>query len=281
MAGSPQKTVTKHLSDPSKPLRPILTSLNGDNSWLMSFPRPEGDRAATGQLDAILLGFFYSDHLHPETLKTFPPEIPVIVTAPGAAIIEPWNHFKTIKIINNFDHSATAWNSPDLHPGDPVPSWFTPLMILGESELNFVFAIIWSHTVNGEEVHEAILDSPHGVQLDAKPLEAFLASEPKTKKLAMLYGLKESHTGGIQTCYGAKGGLGPHRKVGGVEHWVSTHSSELKYTGILMRLVWTTDTPRTIEWALKKKKKEHPDEELSGPPNLIKMPNGGSTVLTC
>ncbi|KAJ4034049.1 hypothetical protein NW761_012001 [Fusarium oxysporum] len=351
MTESPQETVTKHLSHPSKPLRPILTSLNGDNSWLMSFPRPEADRAATGkvfyhlafepwlngaahvghpwivhlarvekegfstfeglenlireieqaasahlpqkaqdqvvqqqstrQLDAILLGFFYSDHLHPETLKTFPPEIPVIVTAPGAAIIEPWNHFKTIKIINNFDSSATTWNSPDLHPGDPVPSWFTPMMILGKSELNFVFAIIWSHTINGEEIHEAILDSPHGVQLDAKPLEAFLASEPKTKKLAMLHGLKESHTGGIQTCYGAKGGLGLHRKVGGVEHWVSTHSSELKYTGIFMRLVWTTDTPRTIEWALEEEKKEHPDEELSGPPNFINVPNGASTVLTC
>ncbi|EWG49316.1 hypothetical protein FVEG_08882 [Fusarium verticillioides 7600] len=50
MAESPQETVTKHLSDPSKPLRPILTSLNGDNSWLMSFPRPEAERAATGRV---------------------------------------------------------------------------------------------------------------------------------------------------------------------------------------------------------------------------------------
>jgi hypothetical protein len=33
---------------PSTP-RPILTSLNGDNSWLLSFPRPPTDRTATGK----------------------------------------------------------------------------------------------------------------------------------------------------------------------------------------------------------------------------------------
>jgi hypothetical protein len=30
-------------------LRPILTSLNGDNSWLLSFPRPESERKASGK----------------------------------------------------------------------------------------------------------------------------------------------------------------------------------------------------------------------------------------
>ncbi|KJZ72883.1 hypothetical protein HIM_07646 [Hirsutella minnesotensis 3608] len=40
-------TLKKHLR-PAE-LRPVLTSLNGDNSWLMSFPRPEDERAATGK----------------------------------------------------------------------------------------------------------------------------------------------------------------------------------------------------------------------------------------
>ncbi|KAF4454259.1 hypothetical protein F53441_3260 [Fusarium austroafricanum] len=350
MPKSPRDAVTKYLSDHSKPLRPIFTSLNGDNSWLMSFPRPESEQAETGKifyhlafepwlkgpalvfnqwivhiartensgiaafadlenlireieqaaasrmppkaegqaiqqgsaspLDGVLLSFFYSDHLHPETLKTFPPEIPIIATPPGAAIIKAWNHFHTVKIIKDFSPLSTSWKTPDLHPGDPVPSWFTPIMLLGKGELNFVFTIIWSHTVDGQEVQEAIFDSPHGVHLDAPVLEAFLASEPKTKKLAMLHGLKESHSAGVQTTFGAKGGLGLHRKVGGVEHWVSTHSAEMKYTGVLMTILWTVDTPRTIEWALNEEQKENPTSKTK-PPNIIKVPNGGSTILTC
>lgn len=38
------------LSSAEKQPRPVLTSLNGDNSWLMSFPRPEAERAAAGKV---------------------------------------------------------------------------------------------------------------------------------------------------------------------------------------------------------------------------------------
>ncbi|WZH49813.1 uncharacterized protein QYS62_011028 [Fusarium acuminatum] len=349
MTESQRENILKHLSDPGKALRPIFTSLNGDNSWLMSFPRPESERAATGKafyhvafepwlkgaahvfnswfvniamvnspeistfeslknlvreiesaaaahklpadeqqggqqdsspLDAILLGFFLSDHLHPQTLKSFPADIPVIATPPGINVIKPWNHFKTIRTISNLSPSATSWQTPDLHPGEPLPKWLTPIFLPGRSELNFVFAIIWSHTVDNEEIHEVILDSPHGVKGDEKTLNAFLNSEPKTRKLAMLHGLKESSTGGIQTCYGAKGGLALNRKVGGVEHWVVTHSSELQYTGVFMRIFGTKDTPRTIEWALEEEHKKDPSLERFEPPNFVKVANGGSTVLT-
>jgi len=38
-----QRAIQDHLGS-WKELRPIFTSLNGDNSWLMSFPRPEEER---------------------------------------------------------------------------------------------------------------------------------------------------------------------------------------------------------------------------------------------
>ncbi|KAM0221394.1 hypothetical protein ACHAQD_005303 [Fusarium lateritium] len=349
MTESPRENILKHLSDPGKPLRPIFTSLNGDNSWLMSFPRPEAERIATGKafyhvafepwikgaahvfnswfvniamvdspeistfeslenlvreiesaaaahkpstdehhdrqqdsspLDAILLGFYLSDHLHPQTLKSFPPDIPVIATPPGIKVIKPWNHFKTIRAISNLDASATSWQTPNLHPGEPLPNWLTPIFLPGRAELNFVFAIIWTHTVDNEEIHEVILDSPHGVKGDEKTLNAFLNSEPKTRKLAMLHGLKESSTGGIQTTYGAKAGLALNRKVGGVGHWIVTHSAEMEYTGVFMRIFGTKDTPRTVEWALEEEHKKDPSLERSQPPNFVKVANGGSTVLT-
>ncbi|KAL4731773.1 hypothetical protein ACLX1H_000758 [Fusarium chlamydosporum] len=345
MAESQQDSIVEYLSDINKPLRPILTSLNGDNSWLMSFPRPGTEQAATGKvfyhvafepwlkgpadvisswlvhikrvkypeiptfeslenaireiervaavrlplldegyatnagtspLDAILLGFYYSDHLHPPTLKSFPSDIPVIATPPGAEIIETWNHFKTIRVINNLGPKATSWQTPNLHPGEPLPKWLTPIFLPGKNVLNFVFAIVWTHTVDGQEVHESILDSPHGVHLEEETLDAFLESEPETKKLAMLHGLKESHTGGNKTTFGAKGGLGLHRKVGGVDHWVVTHSAEMSYSGFIMRVLWTVDTHRSIEWALEEERKNDPKSHEYERPNVVRVPNGGS-----
>ncbi|RGP67137.1 hypothetical protein FSPOR_6193 [Fusarium sporotrichioides] len=351
MAELQQDAITGYLCDPNKPLRPIFTSLNGDNSWLMSFPRPKDEQIKTRKvfyhvafepwlkgpadvispwlvhieivknpeistfeslenaireieqaaavrlpsmdegnatqqstaspLDAILLGFYYSDHLHPPTLKSFPPDIPVIATLSGVEIIETWNHFKTIRVINNLDPSATSWQDPDLHPGEPFPKWLTPIFLPGRNILNFVFTITWSHTVDGQEVHETILDSPHGVDVEEETLNAFLRSKPKTRKLAMLHGLKESHTGGKKTTFGAKGGLGLHRKVGGVDHWVVSHSAEMAYSGLIMRVLWTVDTHRSIEWALEEERKNDPNSVRYERPNVVKISNGGSKVLTC
>ncbi|WXC60407.1 hypothetical protein SNK03_006280 [Fusarium graminearum] len=351
MAEPQQGAVAEYLRDTSKPLRPVLTSLNGDNSWLMSFPRPKAEQAATGKtfyhiafepwlkgpadvisswlvhikivknpevptfesledmireieqaaavrltsvdeggaaqqsttspLDAILLGFYYSDHLHPPTLKSFPADIPVIATGPGAEIIKAWNHFSTIRVINNLDASATSWQTPDFHPGEPFPKWLTPIFLPGSSILNFVFAIIWSHTVDGQELHETILHSPHGIDPEERKLNAFLDSEPKTRKLAMLHGLKESHTGGMKTTFGAKGGLRLHRKVRGVDHWVVSHSAEMSYSGLIMRALWTVDTHRSIEWALEEERKNDPNSAKYERPNVVTVSNGGSKVLTC
>jgi hypothetical protein len=38
-----------HFSTPNQELRPILTSVNGDNSWLISFPRPAAERETAGK----------------------------------------------------------------------------------------------------------------------------------------------------------------------------------------------------------------------------------------
>jgi hypothetical protein len=38
-----------HFSSATKEPRPILTSLNGDNSWLISFPRPAAERQSVGK----------------------------------------------------------------------------------------------------------------------------------------------------------------------------------------------------------------------------------------
>ncbi|KAG8165959.1 hypothetical protein KVR01_004511 [Diaporthe batatas] len=49
MAPTRSKSVQAHLSESGSKLRPILTNLNGDNSWLVSFPLPENERQANGK----------------------------------------------------------------------------------------------------------------------------------------------------------------------------------------------------------------------------------------
>ncbi|KKY34863.1 hypothetical protein UCDDA912_g05135 [Diaporthe ampelina] len=44
MASIRSKSLREHFSNSGSKLRPIVTSLNGDNSWLMSFPIPDKER---------------------------------------------------------------------------------------------------------------------------------------------------------------------------------------------------------------------------------------------
>ncbi|KAK4125452.1 hypothetical protein N657DRAFT_642175, partial [Parathielavia appendiculata] len=48
MSQSRADTLQAHFSSADGAPRPILTSLNGDHSWLISFPRPAAERARTG-----------------------------------------------------------------------------------------------------------------------------------------------------------------------------------------------------------------------------------------
>ncbi|KIX94304.1 uncharacterized protein Z520_10014 [Fonsecaea multimorphosa CBS 102226] len=348
-----QETLRAHFASAS-PWRPIMTSLNGDNSWLLSFPRPEPERASTGkcyyhilfepwlngptslfsswfihlahpqspafagpetvnawvrqieteaaavaglskqagsknggekerpEVDAILLGFHYLDHLHQPTLLQFDPRIPVIATPEARAVLEPWDHFKTVLTIPSLDPMAKSWRSDAAHPGDPFPSWLAPVRLLGHHELNYVTALVWTHaTSDGGDVHEAILQTPHGTKLDVGPLQAFLDSEPRAENLALLHGLKESRAMGSMNTFGAAGGLALYRKIGGAKYWLQTHHAALVYSGIMMRLLWVHDTPKTIQWALEKEAQESGNdvEHKGGRPNVIEVDNGGCFVL--
>ncbi|KAF5679417.1 hypothetical protein FHETE_834 [Fusarium heterosporum] len=349
MSPSRQAVYKAHLASTNKPLRPIFTHLNGDNSWLMSFPRPEAEQASSrkayfhivyepwlrgdtplfrawvfnialsataattdaqgvediireiedaaascipapqaevpakdgpyhGNIDAIMLTFHYLDHVHEATLRTFDENIPVIATREAAAVVQPWKHFKTVSLSHDLDISAKTWKSPKLHP-EYLPEWLTVLRLPGHATLNFCTTLIWTHeTETGEEVHETILSSPHGMCLDQAPLDAFLNAEPKTEMLTLFHGLKESYGITGQTTYGAKGGLALYRKIGGTKNWIMTHDSDLSYSGLLLYLVRVRDVPRSLEWALEAERERGEGLEADVP-NICQVPNGGAVVL--
>lgn len=345
-------TLQAHFASPGASPRPVMTSLNGDNAWLLSFPRPVKERVTAGKvyyhmvfepwlngptslwsswlvhirmssppaiqdvagieaiarqietaaakhlpggndtareehggydglIDAIFLGHREIDHVHQPTLRLFDKRIPVIAASDAVDEIKPWGHFETIISVRDLDSSNKSWRTPELHPGAPLPSWLTAVRLTGQHVLNYCMAIIWTHTTDdGLEVHEGFFDSPHGSHLEG-PFEAFLETEPRVERLAMMHGLKESFTGSWMTTLGAKAGLAMHRKLGGIKYWMLTHNSELWYSGILMRAMRVRDTPRTLEWALEeeKEKQKESGDQLGAPPNLVQVENGGCFVL--
>ncbi|RYP66176.1 hypothetical protein DL771_007952 [Monosporascus sp. 5C6A] len=44
-----QETLRAHIDNGRNGLRPVMTSINGDNSWLISFPRPAAERVSVGR----------------------------------------------------------------------------------------------------------------------------------------------------------------------------------------------------------------------------------------
>lgn len=338
-----QKALRAQLDTQKEVLRPILTSLNGDNGWLMSFPRPSEERTASGKayyhvvfepwlgepstllsewllgvsltqkpafsdaaaledvvaeieavaghhpphednesnIDAIFLGFTFDDHTHKASLTQFNPRIPVFGTSQVAAMIKPWNHFETINVFHDLATDAKTWRGPDLHPGEPLPSWLTILRLRGHKPLHFCTTIVWTHTVAGEEVNEALMIAPHGIRMYDGPLRAFLDAEPRTEKLAMMATLKEAYSYGDMQSMGVRAGLELYRRIGGATYWVLSHEQRYSYTGLIMRLFATYDVPRTLDWGLEQERKKTPEERRMTltRPNLVGVENGSCLVL--
>ncbi|KAF5006466.1 hypothetical protein FDECE_7153 [Fusarium decemcellulare] len=350
MSKSRQEVFEAHLTSPERPLRPVLTLLNGDASWLMSFPRPKAEQVSSGKafyhvvfepwlqgdatmlgawffnialsataaitdvqgiediiqkieeaaarhsstktarappkqgsydggIDAILLGFHFLDHVHEPTLRLFDGNIPVIASPEAAAIVKPWNHFRTIGTIHDINSSIKSWRSPELHP-EHFPDWLTIVRMPGDAVLTFCNAIVWTHlTDTNQEVHETLMVSPHGTRLDQGPLDAFLSAEPKTEMLAMLHGLKESHGITGQNKLGAKGGLALYRKIGGAKTWILNHDNDFTYSGAFLWITRTTDLPRSLEWAIEEERKQNEGSKDLEAPNFVQVDNGGAIVL--
>ncbi|KAK3358142.1 hypothetical protein B0T25DRAFT_177124 [Lasiosphaeria hispida] len=349
MSQSRGDSLRAQLGSPNSTPRPLLTSLNGDNSWLMSFPRPAAERArssgkayfhivsdpwltgsanagadwivsirtpapaaipsgaaveavigeiedaaasaglisapptTTGPsaIDAIFLNFHYSDHLDEATLRTFHPEVPVFATADSAAIIRRWGYFSHVAETRDLE-PGTKWSS--LHPGAALPEWLTVFRLRGHHELNFATAIIYSSVPSegGEEKHEALLYSPHGIRTDQAPLKALLvefAGGNGVSVLAILHALKDSFAMGRATTLGVAGGLALQR-VARPKYWVKSHDAPLLYGGVAAWLLWINDVTRTLKSGLDEEERvkgsEHGERKE---PYLVEVENGGCFVL--
>lgn len=238
-----------------------------------------------GGIDLIMLSFDYPDHVHKATLQKFDPRIPVLASSDAANVVRPWGHFHNVEMLPNFIETRKSWRMAEEETPSCLPSWLTARRLMGDTLLTCMLVIVWTRVANASdhEKHEAILIAAHGVNLDCAPVQAFLRSEPPTIKLAMFHNLKDSYAAGTQNTFGAKSGLALYRALGECDYWIASHDGQLSYTGIILRMLFTADKHRTLQWALDE---EEAARIVDGKPKLsrrdlkiTRVDNGGSLVL--
>ena len=340
MSASRTTTLNAHFTSLGHNLRPILTSLNGDNSWLISFPLPVKERKATNRayyhavldpwlvgpsvtlsswlvslslttqsvandgngiealardiedeaataglivnqprgtssyLDAIFIGFHYTDHMHKPTLCTFDKTIPVFAVSEAAGTIRTWDHFRTVIVTHDLDSANGNWH--EFHPGAPLPNWLNIFRIIGHHELNFADIIVWS---SDEGTNEAILYSPHGIRIDQPSFQTYLhKANPPVSTVAMLHALKDSFALGARTTLGVAGGLALEAELKPA-YWIKTHDSTLLYNGLFSLVI--RDVFRSMESGIEElqRKSDKAPEDLKKP-NLIEIESGECFVLS-
>ena len=276
-------------------------------------------------LDAIFIRLHILDHLHRPTLETFDKRIPVFATAQAAPTIRAWGIFDTVvetrdyKRSNgdlNLDKSGPAaaeasaadrrghWKS--FHPGEPLPEWLSVFRLAGNCDIELATALVWTHeshsnqqgSGNGDNQHEFIIDTPHGIDINTESIAAFFednvghedhaaggAGPPerldKMECLALFAGFKDNYSFGMRTTVGVERSLQLERKLE-PRYWVRSHDSPLRYSGAVMRLRMTTDVIRTLEYGLEEERKEvlkwGKVDDLRRP-SLVEVGNGKCFVL--
>ncbi|KAF1964486.1 hypothetical protein BU23DRAFT_585556 [Bimuria novae-zelandiae CBS 107.79] len=253
----PVMSICAHFKSGSQELRPILTSLNGDNSWRYSFPRPAYEREKSGKQ------FFHLVHDPWLNGPTFTTGVGVeelvheIETTVAAATNTSYHNATAVgspvdAILINLDevdhlHEPTLRTFDASHPGPPLPSWLTIFRMPTPTWLTFTTALVLPDPQKPSS-HETILYIPHGVPVDNPSIQTFLhPSTLRVTTLAMLHGLKEASLLGWKSTFGVGYGLKLYQEAK-PKYWVPTHNSALRYSGVLSYAAW--DTTRTLEWGI-------------------------------
>ena len=83
----------------------------------------ESDKTRKNYIDAVVVSYEFSDHMHKETLHEIDPTVPVFATEKAACIIQSWKHFDHVSTIPTdplVAGKALDWRHTSV-PG--LPSW--------------------------------------------------------------------------------------------------------------------------------------------------------------
>ena len=115
-----------------------------------------------GRLDAAMVSFEYTDHIHKATLLQINTDVLIIASTKPARIIKSWEHFSSVVEIPIF--SGDKWNEAVI---DKSPEWLKIEKIydpkIDNNPFHSVFLIIYSCEKVGEQA-EALIYKPHGIE---------------------------------------------------------------------------------------------------------------------
>lgn len=184
-------------------------------------------------------------------------------------MIETWNHFRVVQLIQPFPHETSDWHATSI---PPLPEWIGISRLVSKKDVgprvHTALLITFNNTAstppppavkqalsghtrygtqqfynedNDEEVGEAIVYTPHGIPADE--LSFINSVSPPIRTLALLHGIQEVYVGRFgQINLGARNGLKTQRLLK-AKYWFPTHD-EVKYgvgiIGWLLRRKYST-----------------------------------------
>ncbi|KAL5422388.1 hypothetical protein PMIN04_004719 [Paraphaeosphaeria minitans] len=299
---------------PKRDLRPIFTSLNGDNSWLLSFPRPESEHRSSGKAyfhivhDAWLNGpmdlvrELESSAAEAGIIRR-PQEEGVDGRSPIDAILINFHYGDHLHgpTLLTFSHSIPVFTTADGAPLIKKLNRFTSITTVPDLDPAFtgdwnavhrasglpsylkVFRVKGHHELNfltallwesAPDTHEAVLYSPHGLHTATPALQALLHHAEPSFSTLAIL-----H--GLKESWNWSWQTTFGAKNGlelyresRARYWVSTHNDRLGYRGLLWWIV--NDIFRSVEWALGQEKQ---DQEASKDVKVEEVGNGECFVL--
>lgn len=213
--------------------------------------------SSSSSIDAILISNESPDHCHQDTLLGFASEVPVFASPKAAKKIVGWKHFSTVVPTKSFDPATESWQTA--HPGSGLPSWITPIDLVGHTAAHFGTAIILTSQSSdeGPGLNELIALIPHGL-LPSQPQWQNLteSASPPIRTLAIMHPLKESWTLGVHIYLGISNALALARQSQ-APYYVKTADSKLINTGVFSYAL--SEKPSTIQAGLENEKKAGTD----------------------
>ena len=198
------------------------------------------DRARKNWIDAVVVSYEFSDHMHKETLHEIDPTVPVFATEKAASIIQSWKHFNHVsKLPTNLllPGKAFDWRSTAV---TGLPSWIGISKIGKKRDVAYLhWALLLtfdlSGTSSGDGTAEAIIYTPHGIV--PEDVEPIAEAQPSVETLVLLHGLHSvTISGAAQLNLGAHNGL-KVQQVSKAKYWTGTHDEVKDGGGLISSLI--------------------------------------------
>ena len=191
-------------------------------------------------IDAVVISYEFTDHMHKETLHEIDPTVPVFATGTAASIVDSWKHFhhvselSTIPLLSEKPFDWTTTSVPRL------PSWIGISRIGKKRDAAYLHsALLLAFNINrasgSEAAAEAIIYTPHGIF--PKDVEPINEAVPSIKTLALLHGLHDvTLTMAAQLNLGGHNGLKVQQACG-AKYWIGTHDEVKEGGGLVSSLL--------------------------------------------